>query len=103
MVISFIQVLYPTHFGGTLVNLLSMYNRENSGNRGCKPEVIPWLSIDGGGGTSQGGDYAVSGTIGQPDTSPLMSGGDYTVVRDFWGGAITPPNLNLVYLPLVTR
>jgi hypothetical protein len=64
---------------------------------------IPRWTVDGGGGTSQGGDYAVSGTIGQPDTSPLMSGGEYTVVGGFWGGALTPPGPNLVYLPLVIR
>jgi hypothetical protein len=62
-----------------------------------------WWTVDGGGGTSQGGDYAISGTIGQPDTSPLMSGGEYTVVGGFWGGALTPPSPNLVYLPLVIR
>ena len=28
---------------------------------------IDWFTIDGGGGTSTGGVYAVSGTIGQPD------------------------------------
>lgn len=64
---------------------------------------IDWWTIDNGGGTSQGGDYAVSGSIGQPDTGPRMSGGDYTVVGGFWGGAETPPGLNFVYLPLVIR
>jgi hypothetical protein len=64
---------------------------------------IPWWTVDGGGGTSQGGDYTVSGTIGQPDTSPLMSGGEYTVVGGFWGGAMTPPGPYLVYLPLAIR
>jgi hypothetical protein len=64
---------------------------------------IPWWTVDSGGGTSLGGNYAVSGTIGQPDTSPLMSGGEYTVVGGFWGGAITPPSPNLVYLPIVMR
>jgi hypothetical protein len=28
---------------------------------------IDWFTIDGGGGTSTGGVYSVSGTIGQPD------------------------------------
>ena len=28
---------------------------------------------------------------------------DYTVVGGFWGGALTPPIPNLVYLPLVIR
>jgi hypothetical protein len=64
---------------------------------------VNWWSVDGGGGTSQGGDYAVSGTIGQPDTSPLMSGDDFTIVGGFWGGAMTPPGPNLVYLPLVIQ
>jgi hypothetical protein len=64
---------------------------------------IDWWTVDGGGGNSHGGDYAVSGTIGQPDTSPLMSGGEYTVVGGFWGGALTLPSPKMVYLPLVIR
>jgi hypothetical protein len=28
---------------------------------------LSWSTMDGGGGTSTGGAYAVSGTIGQPD------------------------------------
>ena len=34
---------------------------------------IDWSTIDGGGGTSTGGVYTVSGTIGQPDAG-TMSG-----------------------------
>jgi hypothetical protein len=64
---------------------------------------IDWWTVDGGGGTSQGGDYAVSGSIGQPDASPLMAGGAYTLVGGFWGGALTPPGPSLVYLPMVVR
>jgi hypothetical protein len=64
---------------------------------------VNWWTVDSGGGTSQGEDYSVSGTIGQPDTSPLMSGGNFSVVGGFWGGALTPPSPNLVYLPLVIR
>jgi glucose dehydrogenase len=64
---------------------------------------IDWWTVDGGGGTSQGGDYAVSGTIGQPDAGSPMSGGDYTIVGGFWSGASAPPSSNLVYLPLVMR
>ena len=44
---------------------------------------IDWYSIDGGGGTSTGGVYAVSGTIGQPDAG-AMSGGNYTLQGGFW-------------------
>ncbi|MCX6894547.1 MAG: hypothetical protein NTZ16_03385 [Verrucomicrobia bacterium] len=46
---------------------------------------IEWSTIDGGGGTSTGGVYAVSGTIGQPDAGPTMSGGNYSVDGGFWG------------------
>ena len=35
---------------------------------------LDWSTIDGGGGTSTGGVYSVSGTIGQPDAG-AMSGG----------------------------
>jgi hypothetical protein len=46
---------------------------------------IDWFTIDGGGGTSTGGVYSVSGTIGQPDAGPTMSGGNYSVDGGFWG------------------
>jgi len=45
---------------------------------------IDWFTLDGGGGTSTGGVYAVSGTIGQPDAGKL-AGGKYTVDGGFWG------------------
>jgi hypothetical protein len=48
---------------------------------------IDWFTIDGGGGTSTGGVYSVSGTIGQPDAG-VLSGGNYTIVGGFWGGII---------------
>src|SRR5262245_38560903 len=44
---------------------------------------IDWHTVDGGGGTSTGGGYAVTGTIGQPDAG-LMSGGTYSVLGGFW-------------------
>ncbi|MBK8914617.1 MAG: hypothetical protein IPM64_08485 [Phycisphaerales bacterium] len=46
---------------------------------------IPWYTIDGGGGTSFGGVYELSGTIGQPDAG-VMSGGSYTLTGGFWAG-----------------
>ncbi len=44
---------------------------------------IDWHTIDGGGGTSTGGVYSVSGTIGQPDAG-RMTGGQYTIEGGFW-------------------
>jgi hypothetical protein len=46
---------------------------------------IDWYTIDGGGGgTSTGGVYAVSGTIGQPDAGGAMTGGNYSLTGGFW-------------------
>ena len=45
---------------------------------------IDWYKISGGGGTSTGGTYQVSGTIGQHDASGAMSGGNYSVTGGFW-------------------
>ncbi len=47
--------------------------------------AITWSTVDGGGGTSTGGVYSVSGTIGQPDASQqAMTGGNYSLVGGFW-------------------
>lgn len=43
---------------------------------------IDWYSIDGGGGTSSGGNFTLTGTIGQPDAGTL-SGGNYTLNGGF--------------------
>jgi hypothetical protein len=45
---------------------------------------IDWYKVAGGGGTSTGGVYAVSGTIGQPDASAPMTGGQYSVTGGYW-------------------
>jgi hypothetical protein len=45
---------------------------------------ITWYKIAGGGGTSSGGGYQVAGTIGQPDASSAMTGGNYTLTGGFW-------------------
>ncbi len=71
---------------------------------------ISGFTIDGGGGESTGGEYALSGTIGQPDASSAMEGGDYDLTGGFWGGMAlgsmppTPVTGEItVYLPLVDR
>ncbi len=45
---------------------------------------IDWSKIAGGGGNSTGGVYQVSGTIGQPDASGAMNGGNYSITGGFW-------------------
>lgn len=45
---------------------------------------VSWFTADGGGGQSQEGDYAISGTIGQPEAGPVMIGGQFTLQGGFW-------------------
>ena len=45
---------------------------------------VDWYKVAGGGGTSTGGVYAVSGTIGQHDASGAMSGGNYSITGGYW-------------------
>ncbi len=45
---------------------------------------IDWYKIAGGGGTSTGAVYSVTGTIGQHDASGAMSGGNYSITGGFW-------------------
>jgi hypothetical protein len=58
---------------------------------------IDWFTVDGGGGTSAGGIYSVSGTIGQPDAGH-SSGGNFTLDGGFWGitAAAQPPGAPLL-------
>ena len=50
----------------------------------CQNYSIDWFTIDGGGGTSTGGVYSLSGTIGQPDAG-RMTGASYALDGGFWG------------------
>jgi hypothetical protein len=45
---------------------------------------IDWYKVSGGGGTSTGGVYSVSGTIGQHDADGPMTGGSYSLTGGFW-------------------
>jgi hypothetical protein len=62
---------------------------------------IDWYKVAGGGGTSIGGVYQVSGTIGQHDAGSVMTGGNYALTGGFWAlyAVQTPgtPNLTITY------
>lgn len=45
---------------------------------------IDWYTVDGGGGTSVGNAYSVTGTIGQRDAVQPSANGLYTVTGGFW-------------------
>ena len=64
---------------------------------------IDWYKVAGGGGTSTGGTYSVSGTIGQPDAGGPMTGGNYSLTGGFWAlisVVQTPglPNLTITFV-----
>jgi hypothetical protein len=47
--------------------------------------VIAKSTADGGGGLSAGGDYVLTGTIGQPDANAQVStGDDFALAGGFW-------------------
>ena len=60
---------------------------------------LDWSTMDGGGGMSTGGVYAVRGTIGQPDAG-AMSGGTFTLVGGFWAlpGLAQTPGAPTLYI-----
>lgn len=47
--------------------------------------AIDWSTMDGGGGTSSGGQFSVSGTIAQPDAG-YLAGGQFSLAGGFWSG-----------------
>ena len=70
----------------------------------AQPFSIDWFTIDGGGGTSTGGVFAISGTIGQPDAnSQPMLGGNFSLVGGFWSlFAMQTPGVPLLTIGLTT-
>ena len=61
---------------------------------------VDWWTVDGGGGTSAAGPYAITGTVGQaepesvsmcsPDGGPLCVQPMYAISGGFWTGAAAP-------------
>ena len=64
---------------------------------------IDWYKVSGGGGTSTGGVYSVSGTIGQHDAGGAMNGGSYSVTGGFWSlYAVQTPGAPVLNIKLTT-
>ena len=61
---------------------------------------IGWYKIAGGGGTSTGATYQVSGTIGQPDASGALSGGNFSLTGGFWSLMSVVPTAGLPNLTI---
>ena len=74
------------------------YTRTHSDARGFD---LSWWTVDGGGGTSSGGDYSMTGTAGQAEVGVRMRGGAYELAGGFWGAGGQAEYG--VYLPVVLR
>ena len=61
---------------------------------------VDWYKVSGGGGTSSGGQYAVIGTVGQPDAGGPMTGGNYSLTGGFWSliAAVQSPAAPTLYI-----
>jgi hypothetical protein len=63
---------------------------------------LPRWVIPGGGASSAGDAYDLSGSIGQPAAGTL-SGGAYILNGGFWAGGVPPLLEQTIYLPVVIR
>jgi hypothetical protein len=63
-------------------------DRASDERKGPPTFALPRHAIAGGGGSSSGGAFAISGTIGQPDAEPLhpATGGVFALTGGFWPG-----------------
>jgi hypothetical protein len=54
---------------------------------------LDWWTVDGGGEMwTTGGDFELSGTIGQPDANTtVMTGGDFELVGGLWAVSLAEP------------
>ena len=53
----------------------------------AQPFSVNWFKVAGGGGTSTGDVFTVTGTFGQHDAGGPMAGGGFSVMSGFWSPA----------------
>ena len=61
---------------------------------------VDWYKVSGGGGTSANGQYAVTGTIGQPDAGGTLTSGNYALDGGFWSliSVVQTPGAPMLYI-----
>src|SRR5262245_14770623 len=60
---------------------------------------IDWFKISGGGGTSAGGQYSLSGAVGQHDAGRPLTNGQYSLTGGFW---VLPQAIQVIEAPVLT-
>lgn len=68
---------------------------------GVVPYELTWVTVDGGGGRSAGGSYALTLTLGQPDAWNQQCG-RYHLSGGFWSH-LAPAGACQHYLPFIKR
>ncbi len=76
-----IKIISTIHWFCICISVLTMLTASNAGAE----YDLSWYTIDGGGGRSSGGQYTLTGTIGQPDAA-YSRGGNYELLGGFWPG-----------------
>jgi hypothetical protein len=89
---------------GTVVMLLLLatlfiFTSRGAASSGGDFDLV-WFTMDAGGGTSTGGNFALSATIGQPDAGEMDSGALH-LQGGFWGVFAKP--VYRLFMPLVGR
>jgi len=68
------------------------------------PFDLSWSTIDGGGGTSSGGQFTLAGTIGQLDAGvATLTGGQFSLTGGFWSflSVVQTPGAPLLKIKLI--
>ncbi len=71
-----------------------------SAQSGSLYELVSWTVDNGGETVTQGGQYELLSTVGQPDAYEDISGGEYVVQSGFWPAYLESWDL---YLPLLLK
>jgi hypothetical protein len=86
--------------GALLLTRLATVARAQSGGQ----FDLSWSTIDGGGRTSAGGQFTLTGTIGQPDAGvTTLTGGQFSLTGGFWSllSVVQTPGAPLLKIKLV--
>ncbi len=69
----------------TILHLLALTALFTAARTNAQPFTVTGHVIAGGGGTASGGRFQVTGTIGQPEAGPRLTGGCFSIDPGFWG------------------
>jgi len=61
------------------------------------PYEVTKHTIDNGGQRSEGGDFTLTGTIGQADAAPAATGGNFSLQSGFWTAKPSGPLDELMF------